>query len=104
MCKLPFLTVSSVGRTEGVDKILSLKLGSLLSFSKIIIFIFENTIRKYDIVQNTNMTSRYLSFCSFWKGGVSRGPPVRGKVRVPPAGGGRWSVWIAPPSVDIIDI
>ena len=47
MCKLPFLTVSSVGRTEGVDKILSLKLGSLLSFSKIIIFIFENTIRKY---------------------------------------------------------
>ena len=42
MCKLPLLTMSSVGRTEGVDKILSLKLGSLLSFSKNIIFIFEN--------------------------------------------------------------
>ena len=40
--------MTSIGRTKGVYEILSLKFGSLLSFSKNIIFIFENTIRKYD--------------------------------------------------------
>ena len=99
--------MSSIGRTKRVDEILSLKLGSLLNFSKNIILLlkirYENKYACDTYKYDDTVTSRYLSFCSFWKGGVSRGPPVRGKVRVPPAGGGRWSVWIAPPSVDIVD-
>ena len=61
--------MASVGRTKGVDEILSLKLGSLLSFSKIIIFIFENTIRKYDSPKYKYDVTvpQFLQFLERWR-------------------------------------